>query len=67
MLASPNSGGSIGHLGAIAPAPVIVKPRGGFDWGDASVGGGFIGCIGLLAMGAVLMLRKRDVQTDLQL
>jgi hypothetical protein len=70
---SPN-GSSIGHPGGpvgvgLVPAPrtPVIHPRGGFDWGDAGVGAGFIAGLGLFATGAALMLRKRGVLADLHL
>ncbi len=48
------------QLHAILSAHVILVPRGGFNWRDASVGAGTAaGVIVLLAMGALLFVRRR--------
>jgi hypothetical protein len=50
-------------LKPLALAPVAVASRGGFDWGDASVGGGLVAALGLLAAGALLLIRRRGAST----
>lgn len=47
--------------GTLAQPQVTVYGPGGFDWGDAAIGAGFVGGLALLLGGAVLALRRRRV------
>ncbi len=48
---------------ASAPRPVVLAQPGGFDWGDAGIGAGFAGGLGIaFAAGAALLLRRHARQ-----
>ena len=54
------------YLRGTLPQPqVTVYGPGGFDWGDAAIGAGFVGGIALLAVGAALAVRRRRVLAHL--
>jgi len=68
----PSFGSYIGHPGGpggvdqvVLTPTTVTQPPGGFAWGDAGVGAGFMTGIGLLAAAGGLMLRRRRVLAPL--
>ena len=55
------------HPASLTPARTATPAGDGFDWGDAGIGAGGALAIALLALGAMLLYRRRggDLQSDL--